>query len=233
MPASGQREVEHCRLSSCRRLTGSIRSQIDAIWQGGGFNPLSVIEQFTYLLFAKGLNDVHTREDAKAQTLCRPLERRIYRKARTIRGGPARICAGRGSITSRRGQRRGIPGADHRRRSRTRCGGRCRSRWPLCTCRGQCRESGRRNATPRTADQGRRLLCRHLTRRALPVAPRRASRIGSEEKVFHLIGESTATSPTCGSPVRSLPQAHVPSVRPAPQGSQARVTESDGAAASG
>jgi type I restriction enzyme M protein len=42
-------------------LTGSIRSQIDAIWQGGGFNPLSVIEQFTYLLFAKGLNDVHTR----------------------------------------------------------------------------------------------------------------------------------------------------------------------------
>jgi hypothetical protein len=85
-------------------LTGSIRSQIDAIWQGGGFNPLSVIEQFTYLLFAKGLNDVHTREDAKAQTLCRPLKRRIYRKARTIRGGPARICAGRGSITSRRGR---------------------------------------------------------------------------------------------------------------------------------
>ena len=45
-------------------LTGEIRNQIDAIWNafwsGGVSNPLSVIEQITYLLFIKRLDDLET-----------------------------------------------------------------------------------------------------------------------------------------------------------------------------
>ena len=43
-------------------LTGEIRSQIDAIWNafwsGGISNPLEVIEQITYLLFLRRLDDL-------------------------------------------------------------------------------------------------------------------------------------------------------------------------------
>lgn len=42
-------------------ITGELRSKIDKIWEtfwtGGITNPLEVIEQFTYLLFIKGLDD--------------------------------------------------------------------------------------------------------------------------------------------------------------------------------
>lgn len=42
-------------------ITGELRSNIDKVWEifwtGGITNPLSVIEQFTYLLFIKGLDD--------------------------------------------------------------------------------------------------------------------------------------------------------------------------------
>ena len=42
-------------------LTGEIRNQVDrvwdAFWTGGISNPLEVIEQLTYLLFIKGLDD--------------------------------------------------------------------------------------------------------------------------------------------------------------------------------
>jgi type I restriction enzyme M protein len=45
-------------------LTGEIRSQIDriwdAFWSGGISNPLEVIEQITYLLFLKRLDDLET-----------------------------------------------------------------------------------------------------------------------------------------------------------------------------
>jgi type I restriction enzyme R subunit len=45
-------------------LNGAIRSQVDAIWNafwtGGISNPLEVIEQITYLLFLKRLDDLHT-----------------------------------------------------------------------------------------------------------------------------------------------------------------------------
>ena len=50
-------------------LTGEIRSQIDriwdAIWAGGISNPLEVIEQITYLLFLKRLDELQTAEDLK------------------------------------------------------------------------------------------------------------------------------------------------------------------------
>jgi type I restriction enzyme M protein len=45
-------------------LTGELRSKIDAVWNafwaGGIANPLEVIEQITYLLFMRGLDDLQT-----------------------------------------------------------------------------------------------------------------------------------------------------------------------------
>src|SRR3954469_17256112 len=63
-------------------LTGEIRSQIDqiwnAFWSGGISNPLEVIEQITYLLFIRGLDDLLIREEAKAATLGTPVERVVF-----------------------------------------------------------------------------------------------------------------------------------------------------------
>src|SRR6266496_3240933 len=63
-------------------LTGEIRSQIDRIWDtfwsGGISTPLEVIEQITYLLFLKRLDDLHTLEENKATRLKKPIERRIF-----------------------------------------------------------------------------------------------------------------------------------------------------------
>jgi type I restriction enzyme M protein len=63
-------------------ITGDIRSQIDRIWDsfwsGGISNPLEVIEQITYLLFLRRLDDLHTLEENKAARLKKPIERRIF-----------------------------------------------------------------------------------------------------------------------------------------------------------
>jgi len=63
-------------------LTGELRSKIDnvwnAFWAGGIANPLEVIEQITYLLFMRGLDEAHTREENKANRLGKPMERRIF-----------------------------------------------------------------------------------------------------------------------------------------------------------
>jgi type I restriction enzyme M protein len=63
-------------------LTGDIRSQVDrvwdAFWTGGISNPLEVIEQFTYLLFIKRLDEVHTLREAKANRLNQPIESPIF-----------------------------------------------------------------------------------------------------------------------------------------------------------
>jgi type I restriction enzyme M protein len=63
-------------------LTGELRNKIDRIWDafwaGGIANPLEVIEQITYLLFIRGLDDVQIREENKALRLKQPIERRIF-----------------------------------------------------------------------------------------------------------------------------------------------------------
>lgn len=63
-------------------ITGELRSQIDTIWNafwsGGISNPLEVIEQFTYLLFLRRLDDLHTLEENKANFQKRPMERRVF-----------------------------------------------------------------------------------------------------------------------------------------------------------
>jgi type I restriction enzyme M protein len=63
-------------------LTGELRSHVDALWNafwsGGIANPIEVIEQITYLLFQRRLDDLHTLEENKAIRLGKPIERRIY-----------------------------------------------------------------------------------------------------------------------------------------------------------
>ncbi|MBU3114113.1 class I SAM-dependent DNA methyltransferase [Clostridium lacusfryxellense] len=54
-------------------ITGELRSKVDKIWEtfwtGGISNPLEVIEQFTYLLFIKGLDDKETISENEASFL--------------------------------------------------------------------------------------------------------------------------------------------------------------------
>jgi type I restriction enzyme M protein len=73
-------------------LTGEIRNQIDRIWDafwaGGIANPLEVIEQITYLLFIRRLDDLHTLEENKANRLKKPLERRVFPQGKDNRGRP-------------------------------------------------------------------------------------------------------------------------------------------------
>jgi type I restriction enzyme M protein len=73
-------------------LTGELRSQVDSIWNdfwsGGVSNPLSVIEQITYLLFIKRLDELQTVEERKAATLQIPIERRIFPEGKDERGRP-------------------------------------------------------------------------------------------------------------------------------------------------
>lgn len=63
-------------------LTGDLRSQVDAIWNafwsGGIANPIEVLEQITYLLFLRRLDDLHSLEENKAIRLGTPMERRIF-----------------------------------------------------------------------------------------------------------------------------------------------------------
>lgn len=63
-------------------LTGELRNQIDGIWNdfwsGGIANPLQVIEQITYLIFIKRLDEMQALEERKAAATKKPLERRIF-----------------------------------------------------------------------------------------------------------------------------------------------------------
>ncbi|TZF90682.1 type I restriction-modification system subunit M [Cognatilysobacter lacus] len=63
-------------------ITGTIKSQVDSIWNafwsGGISNPMEVIEQMTYLLFIKRLDELHTKEEKKANRLKREVESPIF-----------------------------------------------------------------------------------------------------------------------------------------------------------
>ena len=60
-------------------LTGELRNKVDKIWEtfwtGGITNPLTVIEQFTYLLFIKGLDEAETYREQEAVLLGIDFER--------------------------------------------------------------------------------------------------------------------------------------------------------------
>ena len=63
-------------------ITGEIKSQVDriwdAFWSGGISNPMEVIEQMTYLLFIKRLDELQTVREKKAARLGRPVEKPIF-----------------------------------------------------------------------------------------------------------------------------------------------------------
>jgi type I restriction enzyme M protein len=71
-------------------LTGEIRSQINAIWDsfwsGGISNPLEVMEQITYLLFIRRLDDAHTLAESRALMLKKPIENRIFPEGADSKG---------------------------------------------------------------------------------------------------------------------------------------------------
>jgi type I restriction enzyme M protein len=63
-------------------VTGELRNQVDqvwdAFWSGGISNPLEIIEQITYLLFLRRLDDLQTLEENKSTRLKQPIEHRIF-----------------------------------------------------------------------------------------------------------------------------------------------------------
>ena len=65
-------------------ITGELKSKVDRIWDtmwsGGISNPLSVIEQLTYLLFIKRLDELHTVKESKAARLKEKIEDPIFSK---------------------------------------------------------------------------------------------------------------------------------------------------------
>jgi type I restriction enzyme M protein len=71
-------------------LTGELRSQVDAIWNafwtGGISNPLEVMEQITYLLFIRRLDDAHTLAESQALILKKPIANRIFPEGRDDKG---------------------------------------------------------------------------------------------------------------------------------------------------
>jgi type I restriction enzyme M protein len=63
-------------------ITGELKSKVDRIWDtmwaGGIANPLSVIEQLTYLLFIKRLDELQTLKENKAARTGKPIEDPIF-----------------------------------------------------------------------------------------------------------------------------------------------------------
>ena len=63
-------------------ITGELKSKVDrlwdAFWSGGISNPLEVIEQITYLLFIKRLDELHATRESRANRLKKPIENPIF-----------------------------------------------------------------------------------------------------------------------------------------------------------
>ena len=63
-------------------ITGELKSQIDKVWEafwtGGISNPLTVIEQMTYLLFIRRLDELQTAKEQKANLLRAAIKEPIY-----------------------------------------------------------------------------------------------------------------------------------------------------------
>lgn len=63
-------------------ITGDLKSKVDAVWTafwtGGLSNPLNVIEQMTYLLFLRRLDELQTAKEKQSQILGKPLVNPIY-----------------------------------------------------------------------------------------------------------------------------------------------------------
>lgn len=65
-------------------VTGELKGKVDRIWDafwtGGMSNPLEIIEQITYLLFIRRLDDLQTVEERKAEATGKPAERLFFQE---------------------------------------------------------------------------------------------------------------------------------------------------------
>ena len=65
-------------------LTSELRSKIDKVWEafwtGGLSNPITVIEQMTFLLFIRRLDEIQTQREQKATFLKKEIENPLYTK---------------------------------------------------------------------------------------------------------------------------------------------------------
>ncbi|WP_211841396.1 type I restriction-modification system subunit M N-terminal domain-containing protein [Saccharopolyspora antimicrobica] len=63
-------------------VTGELKNKIDrlwdAFWSGGISNPLEVIEQITYLMFIRRLDQLQQVRERKANRTAKPVENPIY-----------------------------------------------------------------------------------------------------------------------------------------------------------
>lgn len=79
-------------------ITGELKHKVDrlwdAFWSGGIANPLEVIEQITYLMFIRRLDDIQAAKENRAGRTGKPIDNPIYGRMR-----PSRSCAGAGSPT--------------------------------------------------------------------------------------------------------------------------------------
>jgi type I restriction enzyme M protein len=73
-------------------IIGELKSKVDRIWDsfwsGGISNPLEVIEQITYLLFIRRLDDLHTLALNKSARTGTPIERPIFPSGADDNGKP-------------------------------------------------------------------------------------------------------------------------------------------------
>ena len=101
-------------------ITGELKSKVDrvwdAFWSGGISNPLEVIEQITYLLFIRRLDDLNTLAEKKATG--HREERGHHLRPRSA--GPALVAVqerrARGDVQDRRRQGVSVPAHARRRR---------------------------------------------------------------------------------------------------------------------
>ena len=68
-------------------ITGELKSKVDAVWDevysNGISNPLTVIEQLSYLLFIKRLDEMHTLAEAKASKTGKPIQNPVFDESET------------------------------------------------------------------------------------------------------------------------------------------------------
>ena len=66
-------------------ITGELKTQIDKVWEafwtGGLSNPITVIEQMTYLLFIRRLDELQNQKEQKANLLKKKIEEPLYTEA--------------------------------------------------------------------------------------------------------------------------------------------------------
>jgi type I restriction enzyme M protein len=75
--------------TGCSLVKSEARStRSERLLSGGVSNPLSVIEQITYLLFIKRLDELQTLEESKAQAFDKPLARLIFPEGNDPKGRP-------------------------------------------------------------------------------------------------------------------------------------------------